>query len=145
MEAPQVGDVIEEGPWAGFTLISRYTRAEAIADGVLADVSETAREAGFAAPVAVTSAVWALIEPTEQEKGWGQDAAGRLWDLLRICRQAIRSRSTPTAGELLFQVFFQLAGREYHRNGITKLTFKCHSGPGDAGEHVLQIMLPEED
>jgi len=34
-------------------LIHRYTRADAIADGVLIDVSQTAREAGFAYPVAL--------------------------------------------------------------------------------------------
>jgi hypothetical protein len=72
MEKVEVGDVIEEGPWAGFTLISRYTRAEAIADGVLIDVSERAREAGFTVPVAVTAAVWALVQPTEEEKSHGQ-------------------------------------------------------------------------
>ena len=36
-----------------------YTRAQAIADGVLVDVSDTARDAGFRVPVALTSAVWA--------------------------------------------------------------------------------------
>ncbi len=34
-------------------VISVYTRAQAIEDGVLVDVSETAREAGFRIPVAV--------------------------------------------------------------------------------------------
>ncbi len=144
MQQPQVGDMIQEGPWAGFTLISRYTRAEGIADGILVDVSETAREAGFTVPVALTSAVSALIEPTEQEQGYGQDAAGRLWDLLWMCRDAIRRASTPSTGELPFQVLVQVRGRA-HKNGLTKLRFKVHSGPGDEGEHVLTIMLPEED
>ena len=35
-------------------LISSYTRSEALADGVLVDVTETAREAGFVIPVALT-------------------------------------------------------------------------------------------
>ena len=35
-------------------VISRYTRAQAIEDGVLVDVSELAREAGFRFPVAMT-------------------------------------------------------------------------------------------
>ena len=33
-------------------VISAYTRAQAIEDGILVDVSETAREAGFKIPVA---------------------------------------------------------------------------------------------
>ena len=39
-------------------VISVYTRAQAIEDGILVDVSETAREAGFRIPVAVTRSVW---------------------------------------------------------------------------------------
>ena len=39
-------------------VISVYTRAQAIEDGILVDVSETAREAGFKIPVAITRAVW---------------------------------------------------------------------------------------
>jgi hypothetical protein len=39
-------------------LIRRYTRADAIRDGVLIDVSELARGAGIRHPVALTRAVW---------------------------------------------------------------------------------------
>jgi hypothetical protein len=39
-------------------LIHRYTRADAIRDGVLIDVSVVAREAGVRYPVALTRAVW---------------------------------------------------------------------------------------
>ena len=41
-------------------LISSYTRSEALADGVLVDVTETAREAGFVIPIALTRAAWDL-------------------------------------------------------------------------------------
>jgi hypothetical protein len=37
-------------------LIHSYSRAQAIADGVLIDVSATAREAGIRCPVALTRA-----------------------------------------------------------------------------------------
>jgi hypothetical protein len=37
-------------------LIHRYTRANALHDGVLIGVSETAREAGIRRPVALTAA-----------------------------------------------------------------------------------------
>ena len=67
--------------------ISIYTRAQAIEDGVLVDVTETAREAGFRCPVALTSEVWAdCVEWTEADKTSAtracQDEAGRLWDVL---------------------------------------------------------------
>ncbi|MCP4286877.1 MAG: hypothetical protein GY792_20935, partial [Gammaproteobacteria bacterium] len=40
-------------------VISTYTRAQAIEDGVLVDAGPTAKEIGFRFPVALTSAVWA--------------------------------------------------------------------------------------
>jgi hypothetical protein len=39
-------------------LIHRYSRDDALRDGVLSDVSATAREAGFRWPVALTRTVW---------------------------------------------------------------------------------------
>ena len=39
-------------------LIHRHTRADALRDGVLIDVSAVAREAGIRYPVALTRAVW---------------------------------------------------------------------------------------
>ena len=39
-------------------LIHSYSRAQAIEDGVLIDVSTVAREAGITYPVALTSAAW---------------------------------------------------------------------------------------
>ena len=44
-------------------LIHRYTRAEAIADGVLVDVSALAKEAGFKYPMALTATVYAPLLP----------------------------------------------------------------------------------
>ncbi|MFX8797558.1 DUF6573 family protein, partial [Acinetobacter baumannii] len=39
-------------------LISSYSRAQAIADGALIDVTETAFEAGFQWPVAISRRAW---------------------------------------------------------------------------------------
>ena len=53
-------------------------------DGFLIDVSETAKDAGFRFPMAVTSAVWMkCIEVPESCEG-EQDEAGRLWDILNM-------------------------------------------------------------
>ena len=52
-------------------VIHRYTRAEAIRDGMLTDVTETAREAGFKVPVAITGAV------QDQCVRWTEDDARR--------------------------------------------------------------------
>ena len=67
-------------------VISVYTRAQAIEDGILVDVSETAREAGFGIPVAVTRTVWdRLVALPEGYRGF-QDERGRLWDVLWMAR-----------------------------------------------------------
>ncbi|OQY36661.1 MAG: hypothetical protein B6226_06175, partial [Candidatus Cloacimonetes bacterium 4572_65] len=63
--------------------IFTYTRAMAISDGVLVDVSTLAKEAGFKVPVAVTEALYhGWIEPDEYGKRMGQSSSGRLWDIL---------------------------------------------------------------
>lgn len=49
-------EMITAGPWAGFEVIHRYTRAQAIADGVLVDVTAKARTCGFTVPVATLTA-----------------------------------------------------------------------------------------
>ena len=70
-------DVFED-----FELIHSYTRMQAIEDGVLIDVSEMAKEAGFKFSVAITNTVWTdLIVPNEEVNG--QSIEGRLWDTLK--------------------------------------------------------------
>ncbi|RUL84607.1 DUF6573 family protein [Tautonia sociabilis] len=121
-------------------IIFRYTRAQAIADGVLIDVTETALEAGFRIPVALTHAVWAEYVAVP-DGVVAQDEAGRLWDILWMCRVAI-TRSKGTDSELLFRLHV----RNDNRPGDPPLvTLKAHCGPGDKAEPVITIMLPHED
>lgn len=48
----------DENPFADVPVVFRYTRKQAIEDGVLVDISRWAAETGFAIPVACTHAVW---------------------------------------------------------------------------------------
>ncbi len=74
-------------------VLSVYTRAQAIEDGFLVDVSDTAREAGFRIPVAVSRTVWdRLIALPEGYRGF-QDERGRLWDVLWMARYYALSAS----------------------------------------------------
>ena len=119
-------------------LIFGYSRAQAIADGVLVDVSETAKEAGFRLPVALTRAVWDSYVAVP--KGVvAQDEAGRLWDIVWMCRSAI-SRLNQEGPQILFQLYVRNDNRRPR-----SVTLKAVCGPGDAGEPVLTIMRPEED
>ena len=119
-------------------LIHRYTRAEAIADGVLIDVSATAWEAGLKYPVALTAAAWAqcVVVPPGVVC---QDEAGRLWDVLTMLRLAIRGSD---GDEVRFAVHVRDDNRE-RTPPLVRLKAVC--GPGDSGEPVVTVMLPEED
>ena len=65
-------------------VIYQHTRAQAIEDGMLIDVTETAREAGITFPTALTAAVWERCVAVP-EKAPCQDEMGRLWDVLTCC------------------------------------------------------------
>lgn len=117
-----------------FDIISVYTRAQAIADGVLVDCSSLATEAGFRVPVAVTSAVHETLDPSSEEIAEGQSLEGRFWDVLMMLRLHAAGEST---------VFFQvLVSRT---NVRVPLQLRAEIGPGDDGEPVITIMLPHED
>jgi hypothetical protein len=62
-------------------LIHRYTRDDALRDGVLIDVTATAREAGIRWPVALTTAARERCVTVPPGVLY-QDEAGRLWDVL---------------------------------------------------------------
>ena len=69
-------------------VIYQYTRAQAIEDGILVDVTETAKEAGVTFPTTLTTAVWADCVAVPEKAPW-QDEMGRLWDVLTMLRYAI--------------------------------------------------------
>lgn len=121
-------------------VIFQYTRAQALEDGVLIDLTEWAQEVGFTFPVAVTAAVWAeYIVPHEKLQEVGQSERGRAHDMLWMLFNAIRGSKDP-GSELHFEVLFlQYPQRRQ------KVTLKSVCGPGDAAAPVITIMLPNED
>jgi hypothetical protein len=131
-------------------LIFSYTRAQAIADGVLVDVSKLAKEAGFRYPVAVTAAVWAECV-TVPDGVAGQDETGRLWDVLNLLRFAIASKVAVPRYALPGQnldgerVDFAVHVRKNSEGDPPLVDLYALCGPGDNGEPVVTIMLPNED
>ena len=129
-----------KGFWDDAEVIYAYTRAQALDDGVLVDVSEVAKEAGIKFPVALTSAVYGKY--VEVPDGiTGQDEGGRLWDILWMLRCA----ASRCHGDTLH---FQLYVRNHNREQLDQrdlVTLKAVCGPGDDGEPVITIMLPYED
>jgi hypothetical protein len=120
-------------------LIHRYTRAEAIADGVLVDVSGVAREAGIKYPVALTRAVWercVAVPPGVL----CQDESGRLWDICWMLRCAIGRSAGKTV------LTFGLHVRQDNKERTPPLVrLKAVCGPGDKAEPVITVMTPDED
>lgn len=142
----------DENPFG--PVIYSYTRAQALADGVLVDVSNAATEAGFKVPVALTSAAWSdFVEWSEDDsrRQTPQNESGRLWDVLWMGYCAIASRlRVPESGrsqERFPALHYQLyrVPRGGRATVPRKVTLKMLSGPGDDGEHVITIMLPHED
>ena len=117
-------------------VIFTYTREQAIEDGVLVDVSETAREAGFNWPVALTSNVWALVEDIPPRLQGIADVDGRLWDVLWMARCAALRGGTETLYDLILP-----HGRKKH--AVLKMVSGPH-GPHDP-RPCITIMLPHED
>lgn len=120
-------------------VVHSYTRQQAIDDGVLLDVSEMAREAGFKFPVALTCALWfEWVYSDEASQAAGQDEAGRLWDVLWMLFLAIKANESTT--ELHFQVAFLVDDNRHE-----EVTLKAVCGPGDDLAPCITIMLPNED
>ncbi len=126
-------------------VIYAYTRKQAIDDGVLVDISETAGEAGFRWPVAVTRTVWGkYIVPGNGLESLGQSMEGRLWDVLFVAAFAVRrSRRQSPQSAVGFKVDFLMMPATEPVTETVSLKIVC--GPGDSAEPVLTVMLPEED
>jgi hypothetical protein len=115
------------------------TRADALRDGVLIDVTATAREAGLRWPVALAAAVWERCVAVPPGVLF-QDEAGRLWDVLFLLRLAIGR------GDGGCVVSFALHVRNDHRDGTPPLVrLKAVAGPADDGAPCLTVMTPDGD
>lgn len=139
-----------EDPFFG-PVIYAYTRAQAIADGVLVDVSETAKQAGFKLPAAITAALNDRLTPTRADQALGQDYDGRLWDVLWLAAFTIKLADPSTSlragpGTDTVNCTFVLqeakAGNGQAQN--TDLRLRAVYGPGDEGEPVATIGFPED-
>ena len=133
--------------------ISVYTRAQAIEDGQLIDVSTVAREAGIVWPVALTSACWAdcveWTDQTEARKGnrtW-QSESGRLWDVIWMLSTGVRQAMRRGLDARRQPLYFSLmrVPREGRGVGAREVRLKFIAGPGDEGRPCITVMLPRED
>jgi hypothetical protein len=137
-------------------VISVYTRTQAIADGQLVDLSDAKdiqgrRLSPFKWPVAITAtafgeAISAGGEWKQDADGketlflpGGQDFAGRVWDVLWMLKLAI---DLSRGGDCVKFAVSVLVDGEKQRETVH---LKSICGPGDDGEPVITITLPDED
>ena len=120
-------------------VIYNYSRAQAIEDGVLVDLSTNypSECRMYKFPVACTSAIWALVEQTVANKRHCNSVEGVIWDILYMSQRGVIAR--PDDRTVLFKVIITGTGRKNTH------TFKAICGPGDDLAPVITIMLPEED
>jgi hypothetical protein len=125
-----------------------YSRAQAVEDGELVDVTEWASadkgfRGGFRIPVAMTRAAWArCVEWTDADNvrtGVCNDERGRAHDVLWMASLAARRGGTRVAFSVL------RVPREGRGHKATRADLVAVCGPDDDGSPCVTIMLPDED
>jgi hypothetical protein len=127
-------------------IISCYTRAEALEDGVLRDVSSVAGPIGFKIPVAVTAGVWAeyVAAPFAAPDSRQQKEEERLFELLWVACMSARNCKDRHADRLTFDLQrMQPSQGEDALFAPARLVLSI--GAGDQGEPVATILFPYED
>lgn len=141
-------------------VIHTYTRAQAIADGTLIDVTSAdagAREVGIRWPVALSASAYADAVRWDEGEGGnvdpakgctGNSTAGRLWDVMSLARHlalgpACKVATVEGSARIDFRVLRIPAEGATTSPSHTRLSLCL--GPGDDGEPVITIVLPHED
>jgi hypothetical protein len=127
-------------------IVHAYTRRQALADGVLVDVTQQASPAemlgGFVVPVAITAALWSAIEAIPPRLAGIADVRGRLHDVLWMAAlEARRRRHGPRDGGAgaTFTIHLPTAASRQRRRQL-----RVEVGPDDDGMPCVTIGFPED-
>lgn len=125
-----------------------YSRADALADGYLIDITDHAKTAGFRVPAAITRAAWedcvAWEAADERRKRVHQDQSARLLDVLTMAMFRIRAamRHNAAADRTTFPVL------RIPRDGCgtkpREATLEVVIGGDDEGVPCITIGQPED-
>lgn len=125
---------------SNFVAVHTYTRAQALADGVLKNASCFATRVGFKHHLAMTSAVWDdCVRWNKDIELVEQSDTQRLWDLLRAAHKEFSCSSNKS------HLSFKLLRVPPGGNCLSLVDLILHVGPGDDGESAITIMKPGED
>ncbi len=128
----------DESPFG--KIVYSYSRAQAVADGVQVEVSQTAQEAGIKFPVFLTRSVYDSFV-TVPPGVTAQDEAGRLWDIVWMLRFAIL-RSRPGCDRIPVALYVR---NDNHAARLIKLVASCGPLDIDDPQPAITVMLPDED
>ena len=74
-----------------------------------------------------------------------QDISGRLWDVLTMFRLAAKRGGSEIRFPVTVINWVRVGGERINRTRRETVILKALCGPGDNGEPVITIMLPDED
>lgn len=112
----------------------RKARRDAIDDGDLIEITRMGRDIGITFPLAVSARAAQSMVPFPNIPQ--ETVTENLWDTLHAFRDKARMTN---AEEFEFQA-------SLYQNGLVPtITFKAAVSPGDDGEPVITIMMPDED
>ena len=112
-------------------LIYSYSRAEALADGVLVDLTERARCHGIRYPTACTAGVWSVIDTID--------------DPHRALRHVQVLGRTDAVLAAMLAAIRQARGTDRVEFSALGAALWAQCGPGDTAAPVITIMLQGED
>jgi hypothetical protein len=138
-------------------IISSYSRAEAIEDGVLIDLTKfsfrpnlnVCQEVGIKFPIAMTSAAYSeAIQESGEPLPPCQDLSGRMFDVVYMLKRTIntgRQQGTVIRFPVSVINWRHRNGRRINATRRDELILKAVCGPGDNADPVITIMLTDED
>ena len=125
-------------------VIHTYSRADALRDGVLIDITDIAKHFGFKYPIAITGNLFnSYINPNEDLIAHGENVKTRVELVLAVLFYAIKgTKEKKSMTRIHFEVEFLMDAIE---EKYTTIELIADCGPGDNMEPVITIMLPEDD
>ena len=123
-------------------IIYSYSRADALRDGELIDVSRWGSckkgfLGGFKIPVAITRALFEVIK--DYPESIGEDVRGRTHDVLSMAANAARSKGAWNESSTIFNVLMSDESGK-----LRSLELFMTVSPGDDSEPVVTIGFPED-
>jgi hypothetical protein len=120
---PGDGHAQEKGPFSEADVISRYTREQAIEDGVLVNMTEWGSATGgflggFTCPVAFTRALWEAVEAIPESLVGIADVRGRAHDVLSIASLALRGAQERQGDWVTFDVMLPYRGTRQRKHRL---------------------------